>query len=414
MNKATNYLMKSFDNFMNNYHIHKVRRNMQSKVARLRQKDVIKVLFVLPNLPKWKTEPLYQAMLRHPRFEPHLALALTGNYYYPSAAISSYNQLKDYVERKKYKYTELRDANDYKRLNPDVIFHQEAAGGGINNNLMFYSYPDCLYCYVLYAFDTNNLAAFINTPYQNACWKYFVANSLEYENGKALMNNKAANMCVTGVPMQDELRLPNDLFSNPWKEQPKAKKKIIWAPHFTFSEKGYAAVSYSTFLSFSETMISFAKTYAEEVQFAFKPHPSLRSALYSLWGREKTDDYYNQWATMPNTQVETGKYTELFKFSDAIIHDCGSITVENLYTHKPCMYLDNGNDHDLNKFGQMSLDQYYIGKTTEDINLFIKNVISGIDPRREEREQFYKQYLLPPGGNSACYNIINSLLGEEA
>ena len=67
----------------------------------------------------------------------------------------------------------------------------------------------------------------------------------------------------------------------------------------------------------------------------------------------------------------------------------------------------------LNKFGQMSLDQYYIGKTAEDIDLFIKNVISSIDPRREEREQFYKQYLLPPGGKSACDNIINSLLGEE-
>ena len=49
----------------------------------LRRKDVIKVLFILPNLPKWKTESLYEAMLAHPRFEPIIGVAV-GTTDYPS------------------------------------------------------------------------------------------------------------------------------------------------------------------------------------------------------------------------------------------------------------------------------------------------------------------------------------------
>ena len=46
------------------------------------------------------------------------------------------------------------------------------------------------------------------------------------------------------------------------------------------------------------------------------------------------------------------------------------------------------------------------------IEKFVQNVIDDIDPRKEEREQFFKDYLLPPHGRSACENIIAAILGE--
>jgi DivIVA domain-containing protein len=62
----------------------------------------------------------------------------------------------------------------------------------------------------------------------------------------------------------------------------------------------------------------FAEKYADRIQWAFKPHPLLRDTLYQHpdWGKERTDAYYGRWESMPNTQLETGAYVELFKQSD--------------------------------------------------------------------------------------------------
>ena len=54
----------------------------------------------------------------------------------------------------------------------------------------------------------------------------------------------------------------------------------------------------------------------------------------------------------------------------------------------------------------------YKGHNREEKELFVQNVINDIDPRKEEREQFFNDYLLPPNGQSACDNIIAAILGE--
>jgi len=39
-------------------------------------------------------------------------------------------------------------------------------------------------------------------------------------------------------------------------------------------------------------------------------------------------------------------------------------------------------------------------------------VVAGIDPRRDEREDFFNAHLLPPNGRTATENIIAAILGE--
>lgn len=163
-------------------------------------------------------------------------------------------------------------------------------------------------------------------------------------------------------------------------------------------------------------MIELAKKYADEVQFAFKPHPHLHSVLSDNlgWGRAKTDAYFQSWATMPNTQLEEGKFQDLFKWSDGMIHDCGSFTGEYMFVKKPVIFMSkdiNGIVRKADDFGKKCLNLHYVGKSLEDADNFIKNVIlTGDDPMKEERQRFYDEYLLPPNGKTVAENIHDDLV----
>ena len=114
------------------------------------------------------------------------------------------------------------------------------------------------------------------------------------KNLPSFMPNKACNCLCTGLPMTDiYMQVSSD---NPWKPQEKPKKQIIYAPHHTISSQEW--LHFSTFLTYSDTMLLLAKKYSDKVQFAFKPHPALRGKLEYMWGKEKTDNYYQEWATV--------------------------------------------------------------------------------------------------------------------
>ena len=165
-------------------------------------------------------------------------------------------------------------------------------------------------------------------------------------------------------------------------------------------------------------MLELAIRYVEQIQIAFKPHPRLLTELYNHpdWGKEKADAYYRQWAEMPNTQLETGEYIDLFMNSDAMIHDCGSFTAEYLYTQRPVMFYTHDRkavEKQLNELGMAALDAHYIGGSADDIESFIKDVVIGEnDPKVSARKAVYDKYLLPPNGRSTAENIYHDLLSS--
>ena len=162
-------------------------------------------------------------------------------------------------------------------------------------------------------------------------------------------------------------------------------------------------------------MLEMADKYKDQVQFSFKPHPFLRNRLSYRWSTEQIDNYYSEWAERDNTQIEEGEYIGLFMNSDAMIHDCGSFTVEYHYTKNPVLYIEKERSHadNMNEFGLMAYNLHYKAHSKEDIENFILNVINDIDPLNNKRVDFFNDYLLPPNNNTACDNIINSILGNN-
>lgn len=169
------------------------------------------------------------------------------------------------------------------------------------------------------------------------------------------------------------------------------------------------------FLELADDMLQIAHDYRDRVHFAFKPHPKLRFTLEQQpgWGVEKTDAYYKTWQEMPNGQLELGVYTDLFKQSDAMLHDCGSFSVEYLFMDKPCMYLQKEDRGVMNQMTRDAVACHEAGKTGREIREFIDgSVLGNSDPMRAKRAAFREKYLLPPNGCSAAQNIIRAILGE--
>ena len=157
-------------------------------------------------------------------------------------------------------------------------------------------------------------------------------------------------------------------------------------------------------------MVEMAKKYRDQVQFAFKPHPVLRNKLETVWGKEKTNLYYEEWAQMPNTALVEGDYVDLFLSSDAMIHDSGSFIAEYLCLNKPVIRTLNGVDLKLlhNEFGLQCLENHYMAHNAEELDQFIQNVIHDVDPMKEARTKFIQDVLIPE--RCPSQSIIDDIL----
>lgn len=378
------------------------------KVYKLRKKKCIRVLFCVSELSPWKTEELFVEMQKHPRFEVILGLFTSTEVPYAR------KQLEEYCQEKKYNYVDL-DKIDMKSLRADIIFYQKPyINWAYPPQMQIKHHLYALFCYVNYAFHSMMEDWAFNLELYHYVWQVYYENNLIVEERRPFLPIKGRNVVVTGLPIQDRLNIKADDVEDPWKDKT-GKRRIIYAPHHTLPGMHLKGIDFSTFLEYHDFMLELAEKYKDEVCFAFKPHPILYKNLLELWGKERTDSYYNRWRFLENCQLETGSYVGLFMHSDAMIHDCCSFTIEYHYTKNPVLYLIKDEHHadNLGILSRTAFDLHYKAKTRNGIERFVQDVIHDVDPLKNKREEFFNETLMPPYGKTACKNIINSILGIE-
>lgn len=386
-------------------------KSLPQRIADIRQKDVVKVGFLLHEVSLWKTEELFISMLQHPRFQPIIYTTITAEGKL-SVNCQKYNHLLAYLNDKGYEFEELTSINE---IDADLIFYEKPYDVSYFKDFQAKECP-ALIAYIAYGINNFKSPYAYNLATVRRSIHFYVENELVKNSLCSIMDNNGKNVRVTGTPIMDVLSKSKDKFADPWKISPVRKKRIIWAPHHTISGDTQSWLKLSSFLSIHEGMLSLAEKYASQVQFAFKPHPLLFNKLIAIWGKEKTIEYYNQWSNLENAQLEEGEYIGLFKHSDAMIHDCGSFLIEYLYTGNPVMYMVRDREstvEQLNEFGRLGLEQVYEGSEIADIEKFINDIIADIDPKKVERKSFYDKYLIPSNGKTACENIISAILGIQ-
>ena len=386
-------------------------------VAILRHKKSINVVFFAMTLSQWRYQRLYEELSKIPKFKVFIVIQPV-EWYSSSQKEREIRALAAFFESRNIPFTlgTDKDGNvlDLKRkFSPDILFYPQPYHGYYPEKLSYGHFWNKLLCYYPYAFWMGKDDWSYNLRFHNIAWKLFYPTHLHMADAKKYSDRKGENMVITGYPTSDDFMCceRNDV----WKPQKHAKCRIIWAPHFTIVSSGFT--KQSTFLRISETMLELAKKYSDSIQFVFKPHPRLYAELcsYPGWGEDKASRYYEQWAAMENTQIETGEFIDLFMTSDAMIHDCGSFAVEYHYSENPVMYVASDFEEqveDKNDFGKIAMNLHYVGKDERDIIDFIENVVlNGNDPMKPDRQQFKKDYLLPPNGKTVAENTMDVFKG---
>ena len=129
-------------------------------------------------------------------------------------------------------------------------------------------------------------------------WRLYAETEKHKQYSQIYAYNKGINVKVTGYPGIDKFIDKSYKPKDTWKIKDLSLKRIIWAPHHTFSED--EVVYYSCFLQYHQFMLDLASKYEGKIQLAFKPHPLLRVKLNKYWGKDRTDRYYDAWANLSN------------------------------------------------------------------------------------------------------------------
>lgn len=400
--------------------MNQVKESTLPLAMRLKDKETIEVAFMLTIPGMWKHDYLFRLMQQHPHYHPYVVIYPYSEYkgFSREEVWKTIRRTEEFIKSRGFEYIIPFDEKknkwiDIKKNNkPDIVFFASPYRD-VQSKYYIYNFKDSLTCYIPYAFNAINVYRMLYwTSTVNLFNFYFAETTIHQHYVSQYGRNGGARAYATGYP-GTEVFLHSDYQSRDvWKPQATPKKRVIWGPHHTIGNSAADSFSASTFLLNCDLMLQLAQKYSDSIQFAFKPHQLLKFKLIDIWGAEKTEQYYNQWASMENTQLEEAGYVDLFIHSDAMMHDSGSFTTEYLYLNKPVMYLQRKEQIEdmFNTFGVEAYRQHYHGVTQADMEHFLEDVVlAGNDPMQSSRKEFFDAYLAPVDGMLPSQCIMDIL-----
>lgn len=374
----------------------------------------IKVCFLAMNLGMWRYQRVYEFFAADYRFEVVIVLSPSIQFE-KEEQVENIKELRRFFSSRGIQYIDWNESHDCSSadlrhdINPDIIFYPQQYSSALYEKHSFTGFWDKLLCLCPYGIANEEEDWTYNLDFHNRAWKLFYTNKAELEAAQRLALNKGRNVVITGYTNMTEYLSPES--KDVWKIKNHDVTRLIWAPHYTILEG--EKLHLSNFLWMAEDMVKIAEQNTDCLQIAFKPHPKLRTCLYQHpdWGQERTDEYYRLWDEMPNTQLETGEFINLFKTSDAMVHDSDSFQVEYLYVNKPVMFVKQKDEQqNTTELCKRAIGCHYIGRNMDDIKRFVEMVLNDGDTMREQRQQFFENYLLPENGTDVALNIYNDIV----
>lgn len=378
----------------------RIQRQYQGKLKRINKtaaaEGKIKVAFILVFNSVFPTRPVFEAMLKNPRFDPYIVIAPNvsrGHRYqmqvytealtalteqYPGRVIEGYCEKYDEYYEMKDEFKLIFFCNPYPKL--VHRFH----------SLDYFLDKDVLTVYANYGFAALSFwNEVLTTEFYNKIWLACIETATNLRYLKKHQQISGINGEVTGYLKMDKMAsvVP----------EKRERKRIIISPHHTVW--GWSTLNIGNFLKYSDLFLELPKRYPQ-IDFVFRPHPLLFSNLiaHKLWTQEQIDAYVAELEGNGNAVYDhSGDYFDQFVNSDAMIHDCGSFIGEYLYTEKPCCYMlksEEQTKEGLVPLGQMCMENYYKAFEEKDIISFIEDVVlKGNDPMKEQREAFVRSEL---------------------
>lgn len=370
----------------------------------LRDKQRIKVAFVLYSASMWSCDDLYQMFEADDRFEPSVVVC-KFDFDSDKQTWPTYVQSIAFFEKKGYRLRTVADDTPKNQgwramCEPDIMFYLTPYSSmfpvGVNQG---YMPAKVLTIYIPYSYMLVKAEGKFNKAGFIYSWRHFCDSEI-YR--KLLLNHSKLyerNTKFVGYPKMDTFFEPCDKDPKElWKLTDSRQKKIIYAPHHSLKDIYYCSSHFATFDKNGQFILELARKHPETT-WIIKPHPNMKMTAVEI-GVFKTvqdfDDYLAQWDALPNAKVvQEGSYVDYFKTSDAMIGDSVSFLAEYQFTGKPQLLLTRP-EQEFNEFGAMVQEVLYKcpGEDLEGIESFLKSVvIDGNDTMKQQRTEFFDENL---------------------
>ena len=295
---------------------------------------------------------------------------------------------------------------DLKEFNPDIIFYEQPWDIAEVHSIWKTS-KFALCCHCSYGTSITTASYEFMNPFYRCLFKYFLDNEFIQDSYVNIYGYSKETVPVTGSLKLDSYRSSIDGNNIKWKTN--GKKRVIWAPHHSFSKD--SVLKFGTFDRNYQFFLDFAKSH-QEIEFVLKPHPMLKHQILEkkLMTKAQMDDYFNHWESLSNAQiVEGGNYFDMFRTSDMLITDSCSFLSEYLPLGKPVIHLVSNSSSGLNGFGTKITQGYYKALNLEDLKRYIDNVlIKNEDNLKDIRMKVYQDSFCFDD-NSTAFRIVNHL-----
>ncbi len=378
---------------------------MLKKIRKCYKKRKLRVVFLLSNPSKWKVQSLYDLMKQSDFFDPlvvatpmdiecqqpienqRLAMQKVGEFLQGRGIVYDYG-----IDMQSGRLKSLR------KFNPDIIWytqpwHIDATQAPMTTSAF------ALSCYTPYFVQNyGGLDMDCLLLLHRELWRHFTLSERwagEFMNAQGVA--RAGSVVGSGHPMLDEFYLRRD-------EHLKSEC-VIYAPHFSCN----IVECFSTFLKNGREILELAKSHPE-INWVFKPHPTLRFTLenHCGWTKSEIDAYYSEWEKIA-TPCYDGNYVSLFKQSCAMITDCASFLVEYACTGNPIIHLISSNaKYQPHPIAAKLFGSYYQARNWDEFtNHFEEVVLKKNDYKKDERLSAVRDMRLLD--NYAAKNIIEYL-----
>lgn len=384
------------------------------------RKEIIEVVFFAMNIATWRYQGVYDLLSKDEHFNCHVVFTIAQTYTKEQQS-ADLKQMRAYFDKRHIPFNDYDEASGrgydvLGKINPDILFYPQPYDGAFPDYHSYCIFNSKLLCYIPYAVNvisSEKETWVFDTMFHRLAWKLYYPFEQNKKEAESISWNHAKNVVISGYPNIDKY-LSSDAV-DVWKITNRKYKRLIWAPHFTISILKDSPLNRSNFLRMAELMIELAKRYENVLQIAFKPHPRLKTELYRHpdWGQERTDNYYHQWQILSNTQLDTGDFVDLFKTSDAMIHDSGSFTLEYLFVNKPVAFVTRDPESSFRKhstIGVEALKQHYIVSNKDEIISFIEDVVlDGKDVKQKQRTEFFNTQLVVNRSMTTSQFIVDDM-----
>lgn len=321
---------------------------MEKTMKRQRKAGPIRVVFLAQYLQAWnKIDPVYQAMLDSPSFEPYIVcVPLNIKAHRLQGATSGGNEIYDYYCSHGYEAINSLDADgrwfDIQKLNPDYVFHSRPY-----NSFMPKQYTSgtiakyAQVCSIMYGASwTDNFAdVAYNDNYFRYVSLYFAedawsAGTFEKRFKKGVSRGLQKSVTV-GMPVLENIVSLESRSTGAW-DNLRDGVRVMWTPRWSTDEE----IGGSHFLEYKDWFFSYAERHPE-MSFVFRPHPLMFDNFIATgqMSREEVDTFKKRCKDLENTYLdEQMEYLDTLYSSDMLVMDNSSIVLEAFFFGKPIIY----------------------------------------------------------------------------